>query len=280
MSLFIGDAWFSPCVPEYVRKDWSTHGGHLMKDTLCAARTVYLFCDGNDDPWFRKLYRRSLAVSVISTCLRQTYSLKQVFHWTWIPAVIDAQMRLPIAPYAIHGRALSRPDEPPAPEYSSMILQNAPSAYRCSPAKSLGHTIRQGPYKRSSRAVRSSGVSVSPSNNLVRTPSPSWSKDSVPFIDLRKEAGREVLTSRRPTPIRIVGYNLEPRGAPRNVIKSGTENQDNVAFRGLMSAASSGQAVSVSVALESLRPLPTGQATLFVPGTLHLGREFRCFYAQ
>ncbi|KAI0648576.1 hypothetical protein C8Q79DRAFT_581708 [Trametes meyenii] len=267
MFLFAGEAWFSPCVPVNVKKDWSTHGGRLWKDACHVGTTVYLFCDGYDDPWFQKLHRRSLAV----------------FHWTWIPAVIDAQLRLPIAPYAINGRVPSRLDEPPAPEYSSMILQVTHLSRKNSPEDTRGDIIRHDPHKPIPRAIRPPSVRLSPRGHSVQSLSPSRLEGSVPFVDLQRRAAREVSPLHRPAPIRITRHNLEPRKALTSVASSGTQDEGRTTFRRLLSAAASGQAVhaiSVTTALESLRSVPTGQATMFVPGTVHLGREFRCFYVQ
>ncbi|TBU29237.1 hypothetical protein BD311DRAFT_661636, partial [Dichomitus squalens] len=169
LELFSGNACFSPRVPIMAKKEWVHNGGKLAFPQSGATGATYVFCDGEDDPWFLKLYQRSIAV----------------FHWAWISAVVAAQFRLPISAYVIDDLRL-----------------------------------------------------------MVRS--------------RQARTGRPLKTSEV---IERFQDEYEHKGAPpmRRLAATG--------------------AIPVSEALDALRHVSTAKAVQFVPGTVHRGKEFQCWYA-
>ncbi|KAI1787721.1 hypothetical protein LXA43DRAFT_1163284, partial [Ganoderma leucocontextum] len=166
-DLFSGNACFSPRVPAAVQKEWVHYGGNVATLQSHKPCPTYIFCDGEEDPWFARLFQRSMAI----------------FHWTWISAVVAARFRLPISTYVLDGQAFLRSPSPTT--YAYVLIAGSD-------------------------------------------------------IDREDHAG-------------------DPK------------------FRLLLSSSSG--AISVSDALEALQHVSTEKAALFTPGTTHLGKEFRCWYA-
>ncbi|RPD71333.1 hypothetical protein L226DRAFT_468862 [Lentinus tigrinus ALCF2SS1-7] len=80
-------ACFSPRVPPTVQREWVQNGGQIASVKHEDAHATHVFCDGSDDPWFCRLVQHS--------------TNSQIFHWSWISAVVRAQFRLPISSYLI-----------------------------------------------------------------------------------------------------------------------------------------------------------------------------------
>ncbi|KAI0355247.1 hypothetical protein OH77DRAFT_1425317 [Trametes cingulata] len=271
MSLFTGRAWFSPGVPVSVRKAWATHGGSVAGvHAEDEAQATYLFCDGNDDPWFAKLYQRSVAV----------------FHWLWISAVVNARFRVPISAYAIDATTDPGEADFSVPAYMRIQSPKTPTSHMHmhKHPKQL-HQVLGAMHTRSVR-IR---LSVSPErvdDDLSEPGSPipktRREKQSTPFVDLRSlQMTRKASHRRRSKTVRLLASsNTEQR--EQQTLPSRTQ-EDAPTFSALVSAAASGLSVkpiSVSAALDALAAVSTEHATQFVPGTLHLGKEFRCFYVQ
>ncbi|KAI0365138.1 hypothetical protein BV20DRAFT_777715 [Pilatotrama ljubarskyi] len=270
MSLFTGRAWFSPRVPMSVRKAWVTHGGSVAGvSSEDYNHAIYLFCDGNDDPWFSKLYQRSIAV----------------FHWLWISAVVNARFRVPISMYAIEVSADSGETDTSAPAYMRCLHPESlaeRTTKRRSPPQHDTVTSRARPLRARLYAPRiQSEDEVSDPDTPV--PKARTKKPSAPFMDLRSlQTARMVSHTKCLKSVRLLApYNPERR--KRQALSSGNE-KDAPTFSALVSqAATSGlsvKAISVSAALESLSGISMERATQFVPGAIHLGKEFTCFYVQ
>ncbi|OSC96849.1 hypothetical protein PYCCODRAFT_1217796 [Trametes coccinea BRFM310] len=258
MALFDGQAWFSPRVPARVRYIWTSNGGSCAGPQLSAMRATYVFCDGIDDPWFHKLYERSFAV----------------FHWLWISAVADAQFRVPISKYTIDGF-----EELSPPAYSQFsphrtdlegqeYSQNTPKGWTCE------SKLSSKPLPDTRRCV-TRPLSEEESKD-VPSPSPVAQRSrvrSTPFVDLRRRSSKS--TRSRAIRIQPLEYAaMSSKSQSRQVGPPGAlKARSSDAFHDTVH-----QAIPVSVALESLSSISVDSVTQFVPGSVHLGKEFRCFY--
>ncbi|TBU44945.1 hypothetical protein BD309DRAFT_957278 [Dichomitus squalens] len=230
LELFSGNACFSPRVPIMAKKEWVHNGGKIAFPQSGATGATYVFCDGEDDPWFLKLYQRSIAV----------------FHWAWISAVVAARFRLPISAYVIDGYST----EPVRPAYSQSG----------DPEEDLDRTLLSTP-PLNAHIVSPSAKSEPYESKSVTPPC----GDVCPVVDLRlmvrsrqARTGRPLKTSEV---IERFQDEYEHKGAPpmRRLAATG--------------------AIPVSEALDALRHVSTAKAVQFVPGTVHRGKEFQCWYA-
>ncbi|KAM5531288.1 hypothetical protein V8D89_015043, partial [Ganoderma adspersum] len=242
MDLFSGNACFSPRVPPAVQKEWVQYGGNvanLQADKTCA---TYVFCDGEDDPWFGRLFQRSMAI----------------FHWGWISAVVAAQFRLRISAYVLDGHS-SASMRPAHTTEDGDLDEDADRTLLSTPPRDSAHAHILSP----------SAISKSESINLpVR---------DCPEIDLRAVSrSRQASTRPRRGPISFQGqlHEADEIHEERTLV---LRHEDHVedAFRLL---ASPSGVISVSDALEALQHVSTENTAQFTPGTTHLGKEFRCWY--
>ncbi|KAI0328041.1 hypothetical protein GY45DRAFT_1326842 [Cubamyces sp. BRFM 1775] len=266
-SLFSGQAWFSPRVPTFVKETWTTNGGALGGLHPDASRPGYLFCDGNDDPWFQKLYQRSVAV----------------FHWQWISAVVEARFRVSISRYIIDARASATPNSEDSmlPAYATNPIQvNHIGDHNGTPMSGKCLTTSP-PRRRVLRIVKLTPVDINERMRDPPSPSPQRGKRA-PFIDLsRMKVGGKGRKTKRPKRIDDVPRDEQARTADedlanseaRNALSEYAENSSVAALSGLAP-----QVISISAAMEMLDPVETDQAVQFIPGVIYLGQEFRCFY--
>ncbi|KAI9066892.1 hypothetical protein FKP32DRAFT_1644946 [Trametes sanguinea] len=257
MVLFDGQAWFSPRVPAKIKQMWSLNGGSCAGPQSRATRATYVFCDGTDDPWFHKLVNRSFAV----------------FHWVWISAVVDAHFRVPISKYAIDGS-----EKPCPPAYTQLppstanlqgpdISQKMPQEWTCESEVSTSRLSgKSSPLTRPLPEEDSKDVPL---------PNPAARRKrrvrSTPYVDLRRRSSK----STRSEVIRIEPLDKAVMS------KTSRSRCISVGPLGASGARSSNirQVIPVSVALESLGSISVDNIKQFVPGSVHLGKEFRCFYA-
>ncbi|PIL33303.1 hypothetical protein GSI_04753 [Ganoderma sinense ZZ0214-1] len=247
MDLFSGNACFSPRVPAEVQKEWVQNGGsvaNIHADKTCA---TYIFCDGEDDPWFSRLFQRSMAI----------------FHWSWISAVVAAQFRLPISAYVLDGYSSAPPKPIRISEDEGDPHEDADRTLLSTPLRDLHAHTTLSPSAKS----KSESVDIFARN--------------CPEIDLRvvsrTRLGRGLTLSRRQlAPLRSQDESDELH--ERTLVhRTSHEDVDNVkdAFSAL---ASSSGVISVSDALEALQHISTEKAAQFTPGTTYLDKEFRCWY--
>ncbi|KAI8974161.1 hypothetical protein BD414DRAFT_498326 [Trametes punicea] len=172
MSLFSGQAWFSPRVPVSIRKAWIINGGAIAGPRPDATQAMYVFCDGRDDPWFRKLYQRSIAV----------------FHWLWISAVVNARFRVPISAYAIDDAPVIDTENSSLPPYTHCsavndILKGTEASKGItethSNASTVSHSSKRHGHQLASRMATSRGRRSESLRPL------SESEKALPFLDLR-----------------------------------------------------------------------------------------------
>ncbi|RDX41927.1 hypothetical protein OH76DRAFT_175646 [Lentinus brumalis] len=202
MSLFVGSACFSPRVPSAVRREWVANGGKVASTQREDVHATHIFCDGSDDPWFRNLYRRSIAV----------------FHWSWVSEVVRAQFRLPIYSYLIEDRPHTGVcaymddgwQDPVFVEDDSGTRLGSPDVE----SESSHHSKRGG--------------------NML--------KAAHYLVDVSMEGETLVLD---------------------DIFNSGAAG-----------------AIAVSDALRALDHVSIDGVVQFIPGTIHMGKEFRCSYAQ
>ncbi|KAH9885118.1 hypothetical protein C8Q73DRAFT_718392 [Cubamyces lactineus] len=266
MALFAGQAWFSPRVPISVKETWTMNGGAFGGLHPDAARPGYLFCDGDDDPWFQKLHQRSVAV----------------FHWRWIIAVVNARFRLPISKYIIDSRDIATTDSEDSmlPAYAANLSQGNDVDEPVGTPMSEKRLVTFPPRRRVLRIVKLTPVDISERMRDPPSPSPPRGKRA-PFIDLKlvksQGGGRK---KKRARIIRAVSRDEQTEMVSEpsvNYEEHGTlELSGNSSVTTLSGPAP--QVISISAAMEILEPVATDQVMQFLPGTIYLGKEFRCFY--
>ncbi|KAI0628901.1 hypothetical protein C8Q77DRAFT_347340 [Trametes polyzona] len=280
MGLFSGRAWFSPRVPLDVKKAWTIHGGSVAGGHGDDMQKAYLFCDGVNDPWFQKLCKRSMVI----------------FHWLWIPAVVDARFRLPIAAYAIDELTAPHLDEHAVPAYTqgsdsslspglSRQKKRAPNdscgGYGTPLARTLHNPAPPSAYDIAASPSASGGSSPADSAN-----SSIHKRKSIPFVDLRRVNDGTKRPKRKHAKTALAASFVPEEHVCQ--MPSSSDREDRPSSLGLpdpVSAPAPGSALTlkripVYAALETLSFVPTREATLFVPGAVHSGREFRCFYTR
>ncbi|TFK85705.1 hypothetical protein K466DRAFT_525425 [Polyporus arcularius HHB13444] len=205
MPLFVGSACFSPRVPSVVRREWTENGGEVAKLHREDIHATHVFCDGSDDPWFRNLYSRSIAV----------------FHWSWVSEVVRAQFRLPISSYLIE-------DHP----------YDAVSAYMNSGWQDL---------------------LLVEDDSGTRLGSPDVASDW---------SGKEHDSER--------GETIPKAG---HLLGDVSMEGDTLVLDDVFNSGAAG-AIAVSDALRALDNVSVGGVVQFIPGIIHMGKEFRCSYAR
>ncbi|KAI0823777.1 hypothetical protein BC628DRAFT_1381663 [Trametes gibbosa] len=276
MRLFTGQAWFSPRVPTAAVKAWISHGGSVAHTKVSGTQPTYLFCDGNDDPWFRELFQRSMAI----------------FHWLWIPAVVNAQFRVSISAYAIDENTSADHNQRAAPAYMQNIsrhvdpestpcvrrtLVNADHNPHASPADTIGNDLH----------ITLSAPAMTNTPKDMKHPTPGSSRrkpKSIPFVDLRIvcESQRSSYSKRskaRSNRIKLYAIPELPSKVDPPRQDSDLPRRFNAAVSTATSESSS-RHILVSAALESLSYVAIDSATQFIPGTVHQGKEFRCFFMR
>ncbi|KAI0761520.1 hypothetical protein BD413DRAFT_243498 [Trametes elegans] len=271
MALFAGQAWFSPQVPLAARKAWVANGGTVSSGRTDGTRTTYVFCNGSKDPWFPKLYQRSMAV----------------FHWLWISAVVTARFRVPISTYVIDDArrnigeksapAYTRPspyvtDTKPVPERDEARPRKARSAI-CAPDRSSMGGI----------AMSSSENGCDDECRSTCSAGSIGKSKAMPFVNLRRtHTSNKVAKITRLQVVRIASSKTERVRAVRALTPKQYDGAQplNSFLTCAAGSVSPTRAISVSAALEALSSVSIEKATQFVPGAVHLGKEFRCFYSQ
>ncbi|KAH9857412.1 hypothetical protein C2E23DRAFT_272431 [Lenzites betulinus] len=279
MGLFIGQAWFSPRVPTAALKAWASNGGSIAHAQISGTQATYLFCDGNDDPWFCELYQRSMAI----------------FHWLWIPTVVNAQFRVSISAYAIDEHTAPHSSQRPVPAYRRDIArhvdpESTPCARRnqgnvydtpqAAPTNLVGNDVHI-----TVTALKNAKSHATPNNMKCATPGSSRRKPkSVPFVDLRIvcESHQWSKSTRIKAKQKRIALYATQESRPK-ILSPEPDSNAHKELRASIPSATSGsssQAISVSAALESLSHVSIDGATQFLPGAVHQGKEFRCFYTR
>ncbi|KAI0806644.1 hypothetical protein C8Q74DRAFT_4461 [Fomes fomentarius] len=228
MDLFAGNACFSPQVPPSVQRQWVAHGGDVARLEPDSTDAIYVFCDGHGDPWFYRFYQRSMAI----------------FHWSWIPAVIQVGFRLPISPYII--------EEPSEDDVHS-----------------IDPRIEEG-----------SNPGSSNSRNDAYGSDADCLRNRVIELDLRAIDNARRVTKSHTRLFSVQPLDLEDATLVWDREASGSEGLDTSQDLSSLSGFSGTPVISVSDALKALREVSTEGAVQFLPGTSHGDRTFSCCFVR
>ncbi|KAI0737404.1 hypothetical protein C8Q80DRAFT_321036 [Daedaleopsis nitida] len=255
MDLFSGYACFSPDIPDVVKDSWVKYGGSIASLPSENSSAHYIFCDGTDDPWLNRFYERSMAV----------------FHWSWITAAVQAQFRIPISSYIL-GEFLARAAS--SVGNLSWTEPRTGSLHSCAQ-----HKVRQSCSEDSDLALVEDCLKIGRKYDALE--GDTYDQGITRWMDGVPEPDSPNMKPTEPTvDPRLVLHDVEDI----TLVWEGDHSGDIKALLGSTAFVSdvsrSGvAAVSVSDALRCLRDVSTDGAVQFIPGTIHLGKEFQCWFA-
>ncbi|OCH89768.1 hypothetical protein OBBRIDRAFT_648065 [Obba rivulosa] len=264
MSLFSGQACFSPFVSREVILEWTKHGGTVSPSRKEKGTPDYFFCAGKDDPRLLDLAEKSIVV----------------FHCAWILQVARAHFVLPITRYVLNA-CYSAPTRPvlgiPGTERRRTVqdAQEMPVATHRRPTKRpfSPDDVPQSSIRPRKRVRLDAGdQAASPHDHRQRRDQPLRSKSASRLADVN--LCKLSLPKMKREDQALVYAKLPQRAYARR-----TSALKNLLSEPSNCTSETSQRIAVSVALGTLRAMDATEvcAVKFLPGIEYLGKKFRCF---
>ncbi|TDL26662.1 hypothetical protein BD410DRAFT_783770 [Rickenella mellea] len=271
-KVFTGKAFFSASVASATIQTWTKNGGNLAGSMVDEDGVDWFFCVGMNDPSLARFLR----------------SGKIVFHAEWISAAARAQFPVPVAKYVLDGhfRALeTRVKTVETPRQAALTGSD------CSNTQSIPHYHLYSDIDKKQKTPSPLRIRKNKHRRLLSAP---YVKPStIPNVNEQATEGKNGKSQKRtiilprgpdcapltfeietippfpPKPSHTTAHSRKPLGIPSNIWQNlglgDAQNENNI---------NNPHTISVADTVRALSVVPTSDLTFFVPGEVHLAREF------